>query len=91
LSLNEQENMLAVTKVLLSLIFLYISGCATSSEDQIIEAQKADSMSRIKQTWQKVTVKYLDFEGGFYGLVSQSGTRLLPMGLPKEYKIEGTV
>ena len=47
-------------------------------------------MAEVKLSWQIVTVKYLDFEGGFYGLVSQCGDRLLPMGLPKEYKIEGT-
>lgn len=49
------------------------------------------AIKTVKQSWQQVTVKHLDFEGGFYGLVSENGVRLLPRGLPKEYKIEGTI
>ena len=43
-----------------------------------------------KKSWQQVTVKYLNFEGGFYGLVSSTGEKLLPMNLAKEYQLEGT-
>ncbi len=38
-----------------------------------------------------VTVKYLEFEGGFYGLVTQDGKKLLPMNLAPEYRKAGTV
>jgi len=44
-----------------------------------------------KQTWQQVKVIYLSFEGGFYGLVTENGTKLLPMNLSKQYKVAGTV
>lgn len=35
------------------------------------------------------TVQYLDFEGGFYGLVADSGEKYDPINLPKEYKKDG--
>ena len=41
--------------------------------------------------WQTVTVNYYNFEGGFYGLVTSTGGKLLPMNLAKEYQVPGTV
>lgn len=35
------------------------------------------------------TVRYLDFEGGFYGLVADSGEKYDPINLPEEYKKDG--
>lgn len=35
------------------------------------------------------TVRYLDFEGGFYGLVADDGEKYDPVNLPKEYKKDG--
>jgi len=35
------------------------------------------------------TVRYLGFEGGFYGLVADSGEKYDPVNLPKEYKQDG--
>lgn len=35
------------------------------------------------------TVRYLDFEGGFYGLVADNGEKYDPVNLPKEYKQDG--
>jgi len=35
------------------------------------------------------TVRYLDFEGGFYGLVADNGERYDPVNLLKEYKKDG--
>ncbi len=43
-----------------------------------------------QEVWQQVTVKHYDFEGGFFGLVSNSGEKLLPMNLAKKYKVAGT-
>ncbi|TWX66388.1 hypothetical protein ESZ36_16140 [Colwellia demingiae] len=44
-----------------------------------------------EQAWQQVTVNFYDFEGGFYGLTSKTGDKLLPMNLAKQYKLAGTV
>jgi len=32
------------------------------------------------------TVKYIPIEGGFYGIISDSGERYLPLNLPDEFK-----
>ncbi|WDE05681.1 hypothetical protein SG34_001690 [Thalassomonas viridans] len=41
------------------------------------------------QEWQHGTVKYLTMEGGFYGIVTDEGKKLLPMGLAAEYRQHG--
>lgn len=51
----------------------------------------AKEIQSTRQDWQQVKVVYLSFEGGFYGLITENGTKLLPMNLAKEYKIAGTV
>ncbi len=35
------------------------------------------------------TVKYMDFEGGFYGIIADDGSRYDPMNLPEGFKIDG--
>lgn len=35
------------------------------------------------------TIKYLSFEGGFYGIVADNGKRYDPINLPKEYRQDG--
>jgi hypothetical protein len=42
--------------------------------------------SGIKIMWQTATVKYMEFEGGFWGLVTENGQKLLPMNLAKEFR-----
>ncbi len=80
-----------MSKMVLSLVFLLISGCAISSEERIAATKEDLPIITIKESWQQVTVKYLDFEGGFYGLVSENGVKLLPMDLPEKYKVAGTI
>ncbi len=48
-------------------------------------------MEKPSQAWLQVKVIYLDFEGGFYGLVTENGRKLLPMNLAKEYKVADTL
>jgi len=35
------------------------------------------------------TIKYIELEGGFYGIVDNNGNRYYPINLPEEYKIDG--
>jgi hypothetical protein len=35
------------------------------------------------------TVTYLDFEGGFYGIVTNAGENLYPINLEQDHKIDG--
>ncbi|TQV75096.1 hypothetical protein FLL45_09140 [Aliikangiella marina] len=39
----------------------------------------------------KGTIQYVDLEGGFFGITTDKGTKLLPMGLPKEYLQHGAI
>ena len=34
------------------------------------------------------TVTYLDFEGGFYGIISENGNKYNPLNLPEEYQVD---
>lgn len=78
------------------MLSLALTGCsqANNEQHQVQEKQKAgDSQvtNEQKQAWQEVTVKYYDFEGGFYGLTTKAGDKLLPMNLAKQYQLPGTV
>jgi len=35
------------------------------------------------------TVKFLDFEGGFYGIISDNGENYDPINLSKEFQVDG--
>ncbi|MHB8904992.1 MAG: hypothetical protein ACYC4T_03415 [Melioribacteraceae bacterium] len=35
------------------------------------------------------SVKYLSFEGGFYGIITDDNKNLDPLNLPKEFQVEG--
>ena len=78
-------------KNLLVLILLSYSTCVTSNEEVKPVPLKEQAKTKVKSSWHKVTVRFLDFEGGFYGLMTEGGERLLPKGLPKKYKIDGTI
>jgi hypothetical protein len=82
--------------ILLSIIFLLVtSGCSPVSEDIMKTPVKSLNDTATVKTqanvWQKVTVNYYSFEGGFYGLVTSTGSKLLPMNLAKKFKVPGTV
>lgn len=82
--------------ILLNIIFLLVtSGCSPVSEDIMKTPVKSlNDTSTIKaqaNVWQKVTVNYYSFEGGFYGLVTSTGSKLLPMNLAQKFKVPGTV
>jgi len=84
-------------KLLLPVICLLLStACSQAETNQtsnapISKSEEAKMTANESKTWHEVTVKFLDFEGGFYGLVSSNGDKLLPINLAKEYKLPGTV
>lgn len=53
--------------------------------------QEQSTMKAKQSAWIEIKVVYLNVEGGFYGLVTKDGKKLLPMNLAKEYHIEDTV
>lgn len=55
-------------------------------------AIKKDSVViKEKKMWHQGKVIYLDLEGGFYGIVSESGAKFLPMSMPKEFLQSGAI
>lgn len=83
----------------LSILFsLCLLSCSQATQNQpklqskeISKEGNSQVIVKKEQAWQQVTVKYYDFEGGFYGLISQTGDKLLPMNLAKQYKLQGTI
>lgn len=58
--------------------------------DKIEEVSNEKSAPIEQQTpWISATVKYLEFEGGFYGIVTNKGIKLLPINLAKKYRQHG--
>ena len=83
----------------LSILFsLCLLSCSQATQDQpqlqskeILKEGNNKVTVKNEQAWQQVTVNYYDFEGGFYGLTSKAGDKLLPMNLAKQYKLQGTI
>lgn len=55
-----------------------------ASEDAVLEPSQVQ-----KVVWQNAQVKKFDFEGGFYGLITADGQKLLPMNLSNEFQKDG--
>ena len=82
-------------------LMVFLTACQENTEQtsekkvqNLTQTQtQTQTQNKIKKNveWQKVTVTYFDLEGGFYGLVSDKGKKLLPMNLAKEFQIDGTV
>jgi hypothetical protein len=51
-----------------------------------IKKQVKMKSSDDKNQWQMGTLTFLNFEGGFFGLVTDQGNKLLPMNLPKKFQ-----
>ncbi|WP_371187032.1 hypothetical protein [Thalassotalea maritima] len=47
------------------------------------------SKGEIQAQWYQGTLRYYQLEGGFYGFISDSGARLLPLNLDKELHQHG--
>jgi hypothetical protein len=41
--------------------------------------------------WQRGRVQFLNLEGGFYGIITDSGKKLLPMNMTKEFAQNGAI
>lgn len=57
-----------------------------------------DKMTEVKQSlkddfsdWQRGRVQFLNLEGGFYGIITDSGQKILPMNMAKEFAQNGAV
>ena len=62
--------------------------------DEFIEAYLAANRKQVKKITEDKqmitgTVRYIDLEGGFFGLIADTGQRYDPVKLPEEYKKDG--
>ncbi|MGB0935892.1 MAG: hypothetical protein ACPGTQ_00470 [Colwellia sp.] len=73
----------------LVVIFLSLFSLACISE-QNPDRTSEKEMLQPKSSWVSVKVIFLESEGGFYGIVTNTGEKLLPMNLATEYKVVGT-
>lgn len=83
----------------IALVFV-ISGCLqseptvmTSQTDALeeIKTTSEDTMQKAAEYSYKGTIQYIGLEGGFYGIITEKGEKLLPMNLDKEYRKHGTI
>lgn len=58
--------------------------------DKNDDKQKVDDkQSRDTSAWQNGTVKYIDLEGGFYGIIDSQGQKYNAANLPDAFKEDG--
>ncbi len=88
-----------LTSPTIALIFLV--ACQSSQESQNSNQDKSLTNSKegnfnnpiVKEIliWQKATVTYIPHSGGFYGLITEKGEKLLPINLPEAFRNDGTL
>ncbi len=91
---------------ILAVVFAFmLSGCMQSEPDiqsnsnpktiqpassEEVKPPPENTMKNISKFPYKGTIHYMNIEGGFYGIVTDKGKKLLPLGLEKKYLVEGT-
>ena len=72
-------------KFLLSVFpFLFvIQACNALSTEEVTPVMKSNKQ---ETQWRTGTIKFMEFEGGFFGIVTDEGDKLLPMNLAKEFQ-----
>ncbi len=66
-----------------------VARCAERFAKEFVSANSAAEKSEREEPMISGTVRYLEIEGGFYGLVADDGTKYNPINLPAEYKKNG--
>jgi len=79
-----------------ALLSVLLPACNSNNSQRIedkqsLPVQEDTAVNQEKIMWQQGKVIYLDFEGGFYGIVAESGDKYLPMSMPKEFLQNGAI
>ncbi|WP_085285609.1 hypothetical protein [Colwellia chukchiensis] len=67
---------------------------AQASEQQVKAILKGHKMTKAQDdmsNWQRGRVQFLNLEGGFYGIITDSGQKILPMNMAKEFAQHGAI
>jgi len=89
----KSKGMLITGILLIGLVI--ISGCIKETKEAPSETPVTEiptytpPAQKISDISGKGTVKFLDFEGGFYGIISDNGENYDPINLSKEFKVDG--
>lgn len=65
-----------------------------NAEEKLKGHAVEDMKEKIKDEfsgWQRGRVQFLNLEGGFYGIITDSGKKLLPMNMKKEFAQNGAI
>lgn len=83
------------------LVLIFLAGCQHLNNAQDVAAKNVKDVTGetksivpiAKQAliWQKATVSYIADFGGFYGLITEKGEKLLPVNLPDNFKVSGAL
>jgi hypothetical protein len=77
-------------KIAFSLMFSLLCFSCVGKNALIMTPNKAKAPEQERMTWQTATVIFVKLEGGFYGLLAQDGSKLLPINLAPQYQIPNT-
>ena len=61
----------------------------TAKQEIVMATKQEQVLEDETQQWRQARVHFLNLEGGFYGLITEDGTKLLPMNLAKAYRQHG--
>lgn len=90
----------------IALLSSVLSGCFSTNEKEaqqqapvakmpnatVESSKEVDSkMKEALKNWQIGTVQFINIEGGFYGIITKDGKKLLPMNLDKNFRQHGAV
>lgn len=56
-----------------------------------LEGHEMKSSKSEYSSWQRGRVQFLNLEGGFYGIILDSGKKILPMNMKKEFAQHGAI
>ena len=80
-----KKNTKIIAKImLLGLVVLILSGC-----NKLKRIDNIESIINPSLPGQTGIIKYMDLEGGFYGIVADDGEDYNPLNLPQEFKTDG--
>lgn len=65
-----------------------VAPLSQTTETNVVYAQPSISIKKGIVMYQG-TVRYMNLEGGFWGIITDSSQKLLPQNLPSEYKKDG--
>ena len=70
-------------------LFIVLSSATINYVNADQSIQESPKVSQTPLTWQQGTIQHFSFEGGFYGIVTNEGKKLLPMNLPEDFQKTG--